>query len=130
MDIQGKSKAVAVIWNGSLPQPSCVAEKKEIWTSSMPRAEASNYSCQRVVCFFQASDRATGERLHILPGSKELGISGDNKGHHSVPLSVTGCSRAMPALWLGRDTRMGEGRGAVAHGLIAGLTLFIQQCLA
>lgn len=82
----------------------------------MLRAEASIYSCQRVVCFFQGTDRTQGERLHILPVSKEVVISGDNEGHHSVLLSVMGCNRAVRALWLGGDTRMGDVRAAVGKG--------------
>lgn len=129
METQGKSKAVALIRHGPLAQPSCAPEEKEIRTSSMLRAEDSIYNCQRVICFFQATDRTWGERLHILLVSKDLVISGDNKGHCSVLLSVMGCSRAVPALWLGGDSRMGEGRTAVAHGPIAGLILFIWLCL-
>lgn len=64
----------------------------------MLRTEASIYSCQRVICFFQGTDRTQGERLHILPVSKELVISGDNEGHRSVLLSMMGCSGAVPAL--------------------------------
>jgi len=123
METQRKSEAVAPSHYGPLAQPFCVPGEKEIQTSATLRAEASIYSCQRVICFFKGTDRTRGERLHILPVSRELVISGHHEGHRSVLLSVMGCSRAAPALWLGGDTRTGEGRAAVAHRLTAGLTL-------
>ena len=69
-------------------------------TSTLPARIASKSGAAVLVAFVERLPRAAGYRLHILPGSEEIGCGDLERGARAMNLDIERCVRMAPAQYL------------------------------